>query len=48
MTEPAIKRATYDDLFAIPESMTGEIINGELHVRPRPSRRYSNTAASLG
>ncbi len=48
MTEPAIKRATYDDLFGIPENMTGEIMNGELYVTPRPSRKHSNTAASLG
>ena len=31
MTEPAKKLAVYEDLFRIPENMTGEIINGELH-----------------
>jgi Uma2 family endonuclease len=48
MTEPAIKKAIYEDLFDIPENMTGEIINGELIVTPRPSRRHSIVASSLG
>jgi Uma2 family endonuclease len=40
MAGPAKKAATYNDLFGIPENMTGEIINGELIVAPRPSRRH--------
>jgi Uma2 family endonuclease len=40
--------ATYADLYGIPENMTGEIIDGELVVTPRPSPRHSNTASSLG
>ncbi|HBD07998.1 MAG TPA: hypothetical protein DCZ69_07020 [Syntrophobacteraceae bacterium] len=48
MTEPARKRAIYDDLFDIPENMTGEIINGELFVTPRPSRKHVNTSSILG
>jgi hypothetical protein len=28
MAELAGKKATYDDLFSIPENMTGEIIDG--------------------
>jgi len=28
--------------------MTGEIINGELVVTPRPSRRHTSAASSLG
>jgi Uma2 family endonuclease len=48
MTEPAIKKAIYEDLFDIPENMTGEIIGGELIVTPRPSRRHRIVASSLG
>jgi Uma2 family endonuclease len=48
MTEPARKRALYEDLFDIPENVIGEIINGELIVTPRPSRRHSLVASSLG
>ena len=47
MSEPAIKKATYDDLYKIPENMTGEIIAGELIVTPRPSRKHVYTASSL-
>ncbi len=48
MSEPARKRATYQDLCGIPENMTGEIINGDLIVTPRPARRHVKAAASLG
>lgn len=34
MSEPAKRKATYDDLYGVPENMTGEIINGELIVSP--------------
>jgi hypothetical protein len=47
MTEPARKRAVYEDLFDIPRNMTGEIVNGELVVTPRPSRKHANTASML-
>jgi len=37
MGELAEKRATYEDLYTIPETAIGEIIDGELVVTPRPS-----------
>jgi len=37
MSDPARSEATYEDLFNIPENMTGEILGGELIVTPRPS-----------
>ncbi len=40
MSEPAKKGAIYEDLCSIPENMTGEIIDGELFVHPRPSRKH--------
>jgi Uma2 family endonuclease len=47
MSEPAKKKATYEDLYTIPENMTGEIINGELVVTPRPSRKHGFAATVL-
>ena len=47
MSEPAGKKASYDDLFSIPENTTGEIIDGELFVTPRPSRKHGYTASAL-
>ncbi len=48
MAETAKKRATYQDLYAIPERMTGEIIDGELIVSPRPSRKHVYATSALG
>lgn len=48
MNLPAQKIATYDDLYSLPENMTGEIIDGELIASPRPSRRHVNAASILG
>ena len=48
MSEPVKKRASYEDLYSIPENMTGEIIDGELLVTPRPSRNHAYAASALG
>lgn len=48
MADPAKKQATYDDLYHIPENMTGEIIDGELIVSPRPTTRHNEAVSSLG
>lgn len=48
MAEPAKKQATYEDLCNVPENMTGEIIDGELIVTPRPARRHVHAASALG
>jgi len=48
MSEPARKKATYEDLYTIPENMTGEIIHGRLIVTPRPSRKHIYAASALG
>lgn len=48
MSGPAKKKANYDNLFSIPDNMTGEIIAGELIVTPRPSRKHGYVAYSLG
>jgi len=48
MSEAAKKQATYEDLYDIPENMTGEIIDGELVATPRPARRHVHAASVLG
>lgn len=48
MSDPAKNKATYEDLFSIPENMTGEIINGQLIATPRPSRHHTLVASRLG
>lgn len=48
MSDPAKTKATYDDLYSVPENMTGEIVNGELVVTPRPSREHVFAATALG
>ncbi len=48
MSEPARSRATYEDLYRVPENMVGEIINGELIVTPRPSPKHVLSTSVLG
>ena len=48
MSLPNEKKAVYDDLYNLPENMTGEIIEGELHAHPRPHPRHANTITILG
>lgn len=40
--------ASYDDLLRLPHHVVGEIVDGELHVTPRPALRHALTASSLG
>ncbi len=37
MSNPANKIPTYEDILALPEGITGEIIDGQLYTSPRPS-----------
>ena len=46
--EPARKRATYEDLLAVPDNLVAEIINGELVTSPRPAPRHARAASALG
>lgn len=48
MAEPARRRATYEDILALPERMTGEIIGGELYTQPRPAGPHTVVASGLG
>lgn len=47
MSDPAKKVVTYSDLYDIPANTTGEIINGELIVTPRPSRKHVYATSAL-
>lgn len=44
----AYKRATYDDLLAVPDHLVAEILFGSLVTSPRPAPRHANAASVLG
>lgn len=50
MGHPAekLRRATYADLAAVPDHKVAEIIDGVLHVFPRPALSHSRTSSRLG
>jgi Uma2 family endonuclease len=43
----ARRLATYNDILALPEGITGEIISGELHTQPRPAVRHGAVESAL-
>jgi Uma2 family endonuclease len=48
MAEPAKRNATYDDLLAVPEHLTAEIIFGALHTHPKPAPPHGSAQFSIG
>lgn len=48
MVLPARKSATYEDLFALPENLVGEIIAGRLVTHPRPAPKHARAYSALG
>jgi Uma2 family endonuclease len=44
---PLDRPATYEDLMQVPDIMLAEIVDGELHVSPRPAPRHAHAASSL-
>ncbi len=48
MGVPAVKPATYEDLFGLPENVVGEIINGRLVTHPRPAPKHARAYSALG
>jgi Uma2 family endonuclease len=48
MADPAKRRATYDDLLAVPDHLVAEIIHGELVTHPRPAAAHARAASILG
>ncbi len=47
-SSPGPKRATYQDLLALPDNVVGEIINGELVVSPRPAPPHAFASSAMG
>jgi Uma2 family endonuclease len=48
MGESAARRATYDDLLAVPANQIAEILNGVLVTHPRPGALHARAASRLG
>ena len=48
MSAPARSARLYDAIHALPEGVTGELINGQLHTQPRPSGRHAAASSNLG
>jgi Uma2 family endonuclease len=48
MGDPAKRRATYEDLLAVPSHLVAEIIDGALVTMPRPASRHAWASMSLG
>jgi Uma2 family endonuclease len=44
----AYQTTLYDELCALPEGVTGEILSGQLHSMPRPSGRHGVAGSALG
>jgi Uma2 family endonuclease len=48
MVDPARRRATYEDVLAAPRDKVAEVIDGRLHVHPRPALPHAAAASALG
>jgi Uma2 family endonuclease len=48
MTEAALRKATYDDILALPENLVGEILAGHLYTHPRPAPKHARAYSALG
>jgi Uma2 family endonuclease len=48
MGDPAKRRATYDDLLALPDNVIGELIDGALYSQSRPASPHAIAASLLG
>ena len=45
---PFDRRATYDDLVKLPDTVVAEIVDGELHASPRPAPRHAVAESAVG
>jgi Uma2 family endonuclease len=48
MGDPAKRRATYDDLLAVPANRIAQIVQGVLVTLPRPASPHAQAASALG
>lgn len=46
--DAARRKATYQDVLDAPAHMIAELVDGELHVQPRPSGRHAAVTSALG
>lgn len=46
MSNPANKIPTYEDILALPEGITGEILDGQLYTSPRPTPVHQHAMSS--
>jgi len=47
ITQPAETRSLYDRLLGLPEGLTGEILDGQLHAQPRPAGPHARAESVL-
>ncbi len=47
LMEGARRRATYDDLLAVPDHLVAEIIDGELYTSPRPAPPHAVASSAI-
>jgi hypothetical protein len=47
MASTVKRRATYEDLLQVPPHLVAEIVDGDLHVSPRPASRHALAASVL-
>jgi Uma2 family endonuclease len=48
MADPARRLATYEDVLREPPHMVAEVIDGELHLSPRPAKPHAAAQTALG
>jgi Uma2 family endonuclease len=48
MGDPVKRRATYEDLLAVPGHLVAEILNGVLITQPRPASLHARASSRLG
>ncbi len=46
--QPARHRGLYEQLLDLPDGLTGEVIDGQLHTQPRPAGPHAVAASRLG
>jgi hypothetical protein len=47
VTEPAERKASYEDILTLPELLVGEILYGQLYTHPRPSPKHARAYAAV-
>jgi len=45
--DTARRRATYEDLLKVPDTMVAEILDGELYATPRPASPHARAATVM-